>query len=205
MPYNPRDKPAELLQTTRMKTITTLLLAAVALFLAGCIVTSVYPFYTDKDLVFDPALLGHFTKTDDASDHWTFEKNGTNTYSLTYVSDNKTNLMQARLFKLRGEKFLDLFNPKDELEQLPPPIPSHLLLRVLQTQPGLRMAALKHDWLQNLLQQQPKALRHEFLKDEKGEIARVVLTAETPELQKFVIQHLKTAQAWEDPFDLKKD
>ena len=31
---------------------------ALIAFLAGCVVTSVYPYYTPKDLLFDPALVG---------------------------------------------------------------------------------------------------------------------------------------------------
>jgi hypothetical protein len=41
-----------------MKRIIFRCLIPVAALLAGCVVTSVYPFYTQKDLVFEPALVG---------------------------------------------------------------------------------------------------------------------------------------------------
>ena len=42
------------------------------LFLAGCVVTSIYPYYTDKDLVSDPALVGEWveaSKTNETSEY----------------------------------------------------------------------------------------------------------------------------------------
>ncbi len=190
----------------RTKAIIPLLLTTGAVVLTGCIATSVYPFYTEKDLVYDAALPGHWTKQQDAGEHWNFEAQGTNAYRLTYETATQTNRMEARLFKLRGQLFLDLFPEDIDTEMIPPPIPSHLLLRVVQLAPSLRMAALDHGWLQNLVQTSPKAIRHELLKaGPKPEDTRVVLTAETADLQSFLIEHLQSEDAWKNEFELKKD
>ncbi len=192
---------------TRSKQFTTCsLFASAAAFLAGCVVTSVYPFYTDKDLTFEPALAGQWTKTQDEKESWAFEQEGQKGYRLTLVSGDKTNVIQAHLFKLRGETFLDLYGTDLMPETQPPPIPSHLLLRVFQLTPTIKLAAMNHEWLGGELEKNPKAIRHHQIKaggDSKD--YRLVLTAETPELQKFVIKYLGSEEAWKDTFELSKE
>jgi hypothetical protein len=46
--------------TTVMKHIKLFAILGIALALAGCVVTSVYPYYTEKDVIFDPALARIF-------------------------------------------------------------------------------------------------------------------------------------------------
>jgi hypothetical protein len=199
------NKPVLFHKMATLKPITLLAVAAATL-LTGCIVTSVYPFYTEKDLISDPAVLGQWTKVGEPEEHWKFEAQGSNVYLLTYTTGSQTNLIHTRLFKLQGERFLDLFPAEDKLEAMPPPIPSHLLLHVLQVTPALRLAPLNHDWLRDFLQKQPKAISHEILKiGDKPDDVRVVLTAATAELQKFILSHLKTEEAWKNEFELKRD
>jgi hypothetical protein len=178
--------------------------AATAALLTGCIVTSVHPFYTSKDVVFEPALLGQWTNTQQSDERWTFEKEAQNFYLLTQVSGNETNLTQVHLFKFAGQMFMDLAGVDQKCNAMPPPIPSHLVLRVFQLGPTLRMAPLNHDWLKALLEKEPKALQHELIGD-KPDDSRVVLTADTPELQRFLSNHLKTDDAWKDPLELKRN
>jgi len=188
-----------------MKKLTAGLLAIAMVLLTGCLVTSVYPFYNDKDVRFEPALVGTWTNITQADEHWSFARSGTNMYQLAYSSEGKTAVMESRFFKLQEESFLDLFTTelKDDVE--PPPIPSHFLLRVLQTSPTLKMAPLNYDWLVETLAKKPKALRHHIIAmGNKPEDQRLVLTADTPELQSFVIKNLKTEDAWKAPFELKK-
>jgi hypothetical protein len=114
--------------------------------------------------------------------------------------------MTGHLFKLRGQLFLDLF-PEDgaECPVLPPPIPSHLLLRVSVDSTKLRMTPLDFTWLRDLLEQKPKALRHHLAPRKKDSDERFfVLTADTRELQAFVIKHLKTEAAWGEVIELKR-
>src|SRR5439155_814892 len=102
-------------------------LAAISLVLTGCLVTSVCPFYTEKDLTFDKALVGSWTNAKEAAEHWKFEKAEEKAYQLTYSNDSSTSVMQARLFKLGGQTFLDLFTAETRDIQ-PPPIPAHYLM-----------------------------------------------------------------------------
>ncbi len=182
------------------------LLAGAAVFVAGCIVTSVEPFYTSKDLTFDPALVGNWTNAKEAGERWKFEIGATNAYRLTYTDDKKSSVMLARLFKLEGESFLDLFTTEEKDDAQPPPIPAHSLLRVFQITPNLRMAMLNYEWLAEVLTQDPKALRHHIIKSEdESDKGRLVLTASTSELQDFIRKHLKTEEAWKDAFELNLD
>jgi hypothetical protein len=190
-----------------MKKLTFALAAGMAVLVTGCLVTSVCPYYTQKDLAFEPALLGNWTNSQDSDEHWKFEKEGTNSYRLTYATKDESSAMQARLFKLRGEAFLDLFTTemKDQ-ETQPPPIPSHFLFRVFEIKSEVRMAALNYEWLRELLAKEPQTLRHHLLPvEESPDKQRLVLTAETQELQKFIIKHLKTEEAWKNDFRLKRD
>jgi hypothetical protein len=62
---------------------------------------------------------------------------------------------------------------------------------------------MNHDWLKTLLEKDPKALRH-ILVGPKPDDRRVVLIAETSELQQFLSKNLKTEEAWKDTFELKR-
>jgi hypothetical protein len=66
--------------------------------------------------------------------------------------------------------------------------PGHLLFRVRQIGPQLRMAPCEYDWLKKYLDENPKAIAHHAESD------GVVLTAGTAELQKFVLAHLAEGQ-----------
>jgi hypothetical protein len=181
-------------------------LSVVTLLLTGCLAISVYPFYSEKDVAFEAALLGHWTKTTDSKEQWTFDKKGEKAYQLTYTDGEKKYVMDAHPFRLKGELFLDLFNPDGPNDIMPPPVPTHLLMRVFQLTPTLRMAALDYEWLSKLLEKDPAAVRHHLVvTDEKAQNPQIVLTADTPELQKFIGNNLKTEDAWKDPCDLKRD
>lgn len=179
-------------------------LLSVAAFLTGCLVTSVYPFYTQKDLTLDPRLVGQWANAKQASERWKFEKSGETGYQLTYTADdNKSCVMQAHFFKLGSQAFLDLFTTETKDNIQPPPIPSHFLFRADQLTPTVKLAPLKYEWLKDYLTKHPKALRHHLIPSgDKPEDARLVLTADTPELQRFILAHLKNAEAWDDSLEL---
>jgi hypothetical protein len=178
------------------------LVGALAATLAGCVVTSVCPYYTQEDLVSEPALLGKWTNTKNPNEVWSFAQIGPFAYRFTLIDSSKTTVMEAHAFKLKGQLFLDIFS----LEQDYHVIPAHYLLKVTQLEPTLQLAELNDSWLKELLAKQPTSLRHHFVKTgDKPTDRRVVLTAETPELQKFIIKHLTTEPAWNQAFELKRE
>ena len=185
-----------------MKKPILLALGAVALFCA-C-VPSVNPFYTEKNIVTDSRLPGVWQQTGDKDvpEVWKFEATATNAYRLT-VSDEKgkTGEFRATLFKLGAEHFLDLMPTDCEYATnqaglvAAAMIPGHLLVRVSQLEPSLHLALCDANWLKKFLQKNPAAIAHRDDKDS------VVLTAETRELQKFVLKHLGTNEMFEDGRD----
>lgn len=185
-----------------MKTQNLALLLGTAVLLAGCVVTSVHPYYNTRDIIYDSSLVGTWTNAQESNQSWTFENAGEKVYRLTYVENGKTNVARGNLFKINGATFLDFVAWEQDSDIMPPPIPSHFLLRVLQLNSTLRLAALNNDWLRTQLDTDPKIIGHAMLgeKDDR----RVVLTAETVELQAFLRKHLATDAAWQDPFDLKR-
>jgi hypothetical protein len=188
-----------------MKKIPFLLLAALAVALVGCVVTSVCPFYTEKDLVFEPALVGNWLKqVKDAPDEvWRFERTGDRVYRFTLIEERKATVMEAHAFKLQGQLFLDVSSLEQDIHVIPP----HYLLRVTDlTSTSLQLAQLDNEWLKQLLAGNPAAIAHHVINaGDNSEDIRVVLTADTPALQRFILDHLKTSDAWKDSFDLRRE
>ena len=165
--------------------------------LAGCVVTSVYPFYTSKDVVFDPALVGAWVEagsTNTDSELWRFEKAGRQAYKLTFQENGKQTEYDSYLFKLKGRLFLDLCSREKPDNSLA----LHYLLKITRLDSALEMNLLEYDWLKKLIEKDPKAIRHIIVPKKLGEEGEgdLVLTAETAELQKFILKHEKTEGAF---------
>jgi hypothetical protein len=176
-------------------------LVAAGLFMAGCVVTSVYPFYTDKDLVFEPALLGDWTGTDDenpASKEFTrVERLGDQGYCATSFNEAQTNSIIFHLFRLKNQLFLDTCPTNQQVDL----IQVHQVSKVMQVSPEFINASLNYKWLEELLKKNPKAIRHTVVNDkfDGDHSERIVLTADTAELQKFILKHLNNTNAWGKP------
>ncbi len=178
-----------------------MLLGALVLF-AGCFFLSLHPFYTDKDLVFEPSLVGQWDG-DNSKETWAFSKKRTNEYKLIYTdSKGKQGTFSAHLMKIKGNLFLDFFPEKSKLKgndvyqfHL---LPMHTFVYVKQIEPTLQMASPDSDWLENHLAANPGAIRHEKIKDD------VILTARTEELQTFWLKHLNTENAFRDPLNMTR-
>ena len=179
------------------------LAVGVSLVLPGC-VPSLNPLYTEKDLVFDAALVGTWAEQDDSRETWSFNKSGEKEYKLIYTEDDKTGEFKAHLLKLGNTLYLDFFPESDGLKDskrndfyLSHFVPGHMFAKVTQVEPTLRMAMLNPDWLKKLLEKNPKAIAYHAVGED-----RIVLTASTAELQKFIVAN--TGEAFGDPATLKR-
>ena len=184
-----------------MKRYHLLAMLGAAALLCSCI-PSVNPFYTDKDLVFDPRLLGVWQDKGNTNnpDIWRFEAGTNRTYRLTVTEKgSKQGVFSACLFRLKQEFFLDLIPVECNYATNQADLvafsmfPGHLLVRVPQIEPELKLALFDFDWLQKYLEKNPKALAHHREGD------RLLLTASTRELQKFVLQHLGEGELFAQP------
>jgi hypothetical protein len=173
--------------------------AGLAALLSACI-PSVNPFYTDKDVVFDPRLVGSWCEKDDAKGSvWQFEKADNQAYKLTITEKgDKQGEFTARLFKLREYHFLDLVPAECNFATNQADIvagamfPGHLLVHVSQRSPELKLAFFDFDWLTKHLEENPRSLDHH------NEHDRVLLTAKTRDLQRFVLKHLSPGTLFGD-------
>jgi hypothetical protein len=188
-----------------MKKIALVLVPALAAALGGCVVTSVCPYYTDKDVGFEPALVGNWLKQvkDGQPEVWKFEQSGPLAYRFTLIGERKATIMEAHAFKLQGQLFLDVFSIEQDIHVIPP----HYLLKVTELTPAsLQLAQLDNEWLKQFLASSPAAIAHHFVNGgDNPEDLRVVLTASTPALQQFILAHMKTEGAWKDSFDLQRE
>jgi hypothetical protein len=74
-------------------------------------------------------------------------------------------------------------------------------------QPTLELRPLSYEWLEKLIAKQPKAIRHTAIVEAnaKGDDTKgFVLTADTAELQKFVLKHIQTEEAWSKAMVMEK-
>ena len=173
--------------------------------LAGCVVKSVYPFYTAKDEVFDPILVGTWSETSadvGANDFWRFARLNEQAYGLTTVENDKSNCYETHRFRLKQHFFLDLCATNRFEDHLP----LHNLVKIAKTGSDLQVEALNFEWLAKLLEKNPKALRHILVPNEPGNTNdnQLVLTANTAELQKFVLQHINDTNAFSSSTVLKR-
>src|SRR5262245_32579352 len=156
---------------------------------------SLHPFYTEKDVVFNEALLGVWMEDPDGG-ICQFTKSGDNFYEFLIVGE-KPERYEARLFELGGATYLDLY-PKplgNEIDLYPENfVPAHSLLRVTIAKDSISIAIMDSSWLEKLSDQYQLDLKHERINDNL-----IALTATTRELQAFVLKHANDKEAFGDP------
>ena len=165
--------------------------------LGGCIpVLSLHPLYTEKNIVFEEKLLGIWVQQD-SNNTWEFKNpdESEKVYELNlYENEVKKGVFSAHLAKLDERLLLDVHPTKfpseqEDVEKMKLPynafffIPGHTFAIIDSIEPQLKIRWTIDDELEKLLEEKPNAVKHELVKD------RVVLTAETSQLQKFVLKY----------------
>lgn len=177
-------------------------LMLIAFVFAGC-VPSWNPLYTDKDLVFDAKLVGTWSEDDEP---WEFEKIGDKRYRLTHTDkDKQVGKFDAHLVKLGKYRFLDLYVTQLSQDELKANslatsmlVPLHLFLRVDEIGDTLTMAMMNPGKVKEHLKKNPKAIAHRKVDDS------IILTADTPDLQAYVIKHAEGEALFDGSFTLKR-
>jgi len=168
--------------------------------LTGC-VYSIHPLYTEKDIIFDPALIGEWSEQD-SDGIWTFTTTDNKAYNLIYAEQGKKQgKFIVHLVKLKGRLFLDIYPDTSELKDNPLYdflLPLHVVMRVEQIQPVLKMAMIDGEWLSKTLESNPKSISYE--KTDKG----LIFTSKTSELQTFFIKYAKTKDAFGELSNMTK-
>ncbi len=185
-----------------MRKLTSILLIGAFALSVGC-VRSLYPIYTDNDLVFEPGLVGRWAE-ENSKATWAFSKASTNEYELVYTDDaGKQGTFSAHLARVGGKLFLDLFPAAAELKENDfyqfHLIRVHTFAYVRQIEPTLQMTFPDPEWLKNYVKDNPDSIRHETIENE------VVLTAPTKELQNFWLKHTDTQGAFGDTSNMRRE
>lgn len=175
-------------------------LGAVLACLTACL-PSVSPFYQADDVQFDPRLLGQWQERGDSPESWAFERAGDQAYQLTVTDKGKQGTFAVRLFRLKNDLYLDLVPADCKFDSNQADMvgfamfPGHLLVAVRKMEPELQLAFCDYDWLGKFLKSHPKALAHH------SEENRLVLTANTTDLQRFIQQHRQAGELFQEPTD----
>ncbi len=176
-----------------MKSYHKLLWFGALVLLMGC-VPSLHPFYTDKDLLFQPALVGNWMDTENPNNTWDFVKSNDTSYIITYTEDSTPGKFDGHFFKLGNQLYLDIYPqeiPKEIADQMNGYykmhlIPTHTLLKITLSGDTMLMAAMDPDVFKKMSEAKTLTVKHEQDKDNN-----VILTASPLELQNFVKKNTK--------------
>jgi len=168
----------------KIKIIAFYLLAVV---LGGCVQPSLHPLFTQDQVFYDPNLSGVW-KAADSNETWHFSRfEDANGYKLVITQkDGKQGTFAAGLGKLENTLLLDVF-PVESGESGIDFYKEHLLgthsfIMVQQMDPTLKIAIVDSGKVDKIIKADPNVVRNEKMDD------KIILTAETEELQRFVIK-----------------
>ena len=178
-----------------MKRFVFCLTLPIFLFLTSCISFTFQPIYTNKDLTFEPALSGLWSETD-SRDTYKFARSGEKSYELIYTDENgNKGTFDVHLVNLNGIMFLDIYPRKKEITNNEfynaHFLVLHSIVYVEQIEPTLKLSMINDDWMKEYLKENPTAISYQIFND------NVVLTAQTEELQAFLIGHVHIEGAFE--------
>jgi hypothetical protein len=187
----------------KMKSLFGLSLLAAIIF-GGCVVQSIQPLFAEKELVSYPALVGTWAQQDGEKEIgvWAFVAHEQQ-YELTHTDEKGHKaIITVGAGKLGTNMFLDGFPanllPGGELNDVAQVhlIGAHTFVRLVKTNDALVILAMDYEWLEKLLQENPKAIAH-VVQDK-----RPILTASTEELQKFVAKYANDEKVFKNEIRL---
>lgn len=179
--------------------------------LSGCLVSSLHPFFKQKDKFYDPDIVGYWIDGDSCI--WTIapdkyinmisgRETQDGTYNITYYEDSESiSELQGTLFQLNDINYVD-FIPDPDGDNMNSDmaswhhIPVHTLARVRYNRDSILLYWFFDEMLSDLFKQNRIRIKHETV--ESLDYDRHVLTASTDELQKFIKKYLNASDATSD-------
>ncbi len=197
-----------------MKTKTALILLMITVFLSGCVIKSIHPFYTEKDLIFKKELTGIWMDNDSGT--WNIEQHKTHdnifgpsknapSYKITLTTEKGSSNFLAHLFQLGNQLYLDFYPTEyscgpDMLDFHM--ISSHSLAKVSFSGGKIIISWYNEEWLRKLFEENRIRIAHEKSAYEMDATSdspiQYILTASTDELQKFIIKYGNDPAAFGD-------
>ncbi len=177
------------------------------------------PICTPSDLIFDQQLIGTWKQAGQETT-WQFTQQSDHrdkAYRLVITDEKgRSGTFLAHLAQLEETLFLDLYpvvpEMKDNVLSKFYLQPIHTFLRVQLGEETLKLSTLKPTWLRQYLTDHPDALPHTtvapfgapYLGEEGDAVQRLLLTASTAQLQRFLLDHADTKDAFGDPVTLER-
>lgn len=176
--------------------------------LVGC-VPSLHPLFTNEDVIFEEELLGIWAGEEDSNETWEFQRYGDKDgkrYKMIYTDEEgKEGGFLAALGRINGMLFLDLFPGEAEINtndfykiHL---LGVHTFLKIEQIEPTLQMRAMDPEKMKEMLESDPNLIKHEVLREQDS---KIVLTASTKELQRFMLEHSEDEGLFGEATELKR-
>lgn len=175
---------AKEMRITRLRLLASIVSACL---LTGC-VNSVHPLYTEGETVFREELVGDYELqvNDEASPTiWKVESIADEAYRVTLPSEGglEGDILIMHLVELDDQLYMDVYGLTDEGEI--EPSSGHMIARVRLEEDVAVTTAINNNWLTAYLAEHPEELAVTQLEDRPY----VTITAETEDLQRFIIAH----------------
>ena len=176
-------------------------LSLLAALLAGCVVQTVHPLFTEKEFVPFPGLVGTWTQKDGDKDvgTWIF-KEDERRYTCTQTDEKGHKaIFHVAAGKIGAHVFLDSSVEDPAAPELLNDIAAahlaatHLFVKVTRTNDALLLTAMNTEWLEKYLEENPSAIA--CVRREK---MPPLITASTEELKKFVTKFAADTKAFQN-------
>ena len=171
---------------------------------------SLHPIYTPDDIIYDPTLIGTWQAQDSVEtlEFSPYSEKET-AYSMIYTdSDGNTGEFLAHLVSVGDHMFLNIYPEPQETGEVDNAwlllLGVNAFVLVEQIDPELIIRDMDEEWLSSYLTENRDALKHEFVVNSFTDgvpepESKLVLTASPEELQAFMIEHIDTEGAYDDP------
>src|SRR5450759_5072134 len=182
-----------------MRGFQVVLLVSMLVSLSGCAgVVSLHPVAlpSDKDVVFDPALVGAWeeVKTDrDGGKTKYIDARAASGYTVNVGPGKAQGAMH--LVKVGDRYLLDIFCSSDG-----PPPPVHLFFKLRLDTDSAWLAEMQSDWFKEQIKTRAQ-LRHEVLIQDND---RIVLTASPSELRRYLLPYVADGRSFGEETALRR-
>jgi hypothetical protein len=150
---------------------------SLAIIFIGCPTRSLQPLFNEKDLLFNPLLVGSWKEGETT---YTFQQSTDKNYRVVIRSESEPDsfVYSVKLGKIGSSWFLDSYPSVNSEEHHY--LSAHIFTRMTLQGDSLRLGSLENDWLSKKIEKGEIKIPHV---ERDGDI---VLTASTSELQQLI-------------------
>jgi hypothetical protein len=161
-----------------MNKVKLFIFVGIAMLFVGCPARSIFPLFTDKELVFNPAFVGTWNSMN-KKETYSFQKWDEKMYRLVWSEENGDSAVyRVRIGQIGEFLFLDSYPENKQPDYHV--ISTHVISKVWIEGDTIRVASLEGDWLKKMTDNNEITIPHIDRGDD------VILTASTEELQQFI-------------------